>query len=83
MDEVQLLKLAVKQYGLNSHNLIIEKELQSNNWHGDLHFKINVDNKSYSSRFIGNKRYETDVFIKLSDTILNEQIRFCNYLQNS
>lgn len=83
MDKVQLLKLAVKQYGLNSHKLIIEKELQSNNWHGDLHFRINVDNKSYSARFIGNKRYETDVFIQLSDTVLNEQIRFCNYLQKS
>lgn len=83
MDDVQLLKLALKQYGLNSHNLIIEKELQSNNWHGDLHFKINIDNQSFSARFIGNKRYETDVFIKLSNTVLNEQIRFCNYLQKS
>lgn len=83
MDEVQLLKMAIKQYGLNPSSLIIEKELQSNNWHGDLHFKIYIDNKSFSARFIGNKRYETDVFIKLSDKVLNEQIRFCNYLLNS
>ncbi|WP_217558926.1 phosphotransferase enzyme family protein [Paenibacillus sp. GbtcB18] len=83
MDEVQLLKMAVKQYGLNPSSLIIEKELQSNNWHGDLHFKIHIDNKSFSARFIGNKRYETDVFIQLSDKVLNEQIRFCNYLLNS
>ncbi|WP_256123731.1 phosphotransferase enzyme family protein [Paenibacillus chitinolyticus] len=83
MDKVQLLKMSIKPYGLNPSRLIIEKELQPDSWHGDLHFKIHVDNKSYSARFIGIKRYETDVFIKLSDEILTEQLRFCNYLLNS
>ncbi|WP_127581817.1 phosphotransferase enzyme family protein [Paenibacillus koleovorans] len=83
MDEVQLLKTAIKQYGLNPSSLIVDKVIQSNNWHGDLHFKILVDNKYFSARFIGEKRYESDIFIKLSDEVLTEQIRFCNYLLNS
>ncbi|MFF2019708.1 phosphotransferase enzyme family protein [Paenibacillus sp. NPDC058177] len=80
---MQLLKLSIKQYGLNPSSLIIEKELQPNSLHGDVHFKIHVDNKAYSARFIADKRYETDVFIKLSDEVLTEQMRFCNYLLNS
>ncbi|MFD2611370.1 phosphotransferase enzyme family protein [Paenibacillus gansuensis] len=80
MDEFQLLKSALKPYHLNPSTLMIEKKLQSNSWHGDLHFKVCVDNKSYSARFIGNKRYETDVFISVSDAVLAEQIRFCNFL---
>lgn len=83
MDKVQLLQMAVKHYGLNPSSLVVEKELQLLSWHGDLHFKIYVDKKAYSARFIGNKRYETDVFIKLSNEVLTEQIRYCNYLLDS
>lgn len=83
MDKMKLLQTAIKPYGLNPGRLLIEKELQPDSWHGDLHFKIHVDNKSYSARFIGNKRYESDVFINLSDEVLTEQLRFCNFLLNS
>lgn len=83
MDKIQLLQKAIKQYGINPTSLMIENELQPNSWHGDLHFKIHVDKKSYSARFIGNNRYETDVFIKLSDEVLTEQMKFCKYLRNS
>lgn len=83
MDMLQFLQMSIKHYGLDPSSLIIETELQSNSWHGDLHFKIHANNKSYSARIIGNKRYETDVFIELSDEVLSEQIRFCNYLLHS
>ncbi|SEF71275.1 phosphotransferase enzyme family protein [Paenibacillus sp. UNC499MF] len=83
MDKTKLLQTAIKQYGLNPDRLIIEKELQPDSWHGDLHFKIHVDHKSYSARFIGNERYESGVFINLSDEVLTEQVRFCNFLLDS
>ncbi|GKS13517.1 hypothetical protein YDYSY3_45170 [Paenibacillus chitinolyticus] len=76
MDKMELLQVAIKQYGLNPGSLIMEKELQPNSWQGDLHFKIRVDNRFYSARFIGNKRYETDVFINLSDEVLTTK-RLC------
>ena len=53
MEKVQFLQNSMKQYGFNSSSLVIEKELHRNSWHGDLHFKIHVDNKPYSARFIG------------------------------
>ncbi|WP_374706948.1 hypothetical protein [Paenibacillus sp. J31TS4] len=83
MDEAHLLELAVKQYGFHPSRLRIERKLQANHWHGDLHFHIHIDDKSYSARIIGNKRYETDAFIKLSNEVLNEQIRFSQYLLHS
>ncbi|WP_232697499.1 hypothetical protein [Brevibacillus daliensis] len=52
MEKVQLLQNSIKQYGLNPNQLVFEKELHSTSWHGDLHFKIHVDNKSYSARLI-------------------------------
>jgi hypothetical protein len=75
--------MAVRQYGFNPDDLVFEKELQSNTWHGDLHFKIHLKEKSFSARFISYKRYENNVFVKLTDEVLTEQIKFCNYLRES
>lgn len=83
MDNIKLLQLAVKQYGYNPEDLVVEKELQSNTWHGDLHLKIHLKEKSFSARFISHKRYESNVFVKLTDEVLTEQIKYCNYLRES
>nr|WP_258567504.1 hypothetical protein [Paenibacillus sp. CGMCC 1.16610] len=83
MDNIKLLQMAVRQYGCNPEDLVFEKELQSNSWHGDLHFKILLKEKAFSARFISYKRYENDVFVKLTDEVLTEQIKFCNYLRES
>ncbi|MFD1888236.1 phosphotransferase enzyme family protein [Paenibacillus wenxiniae] len=80
IDKTLLLQRAIYLYGLNANSLTIEQELQSYNQHGDIHFQIRINHQSYSARLIGNKRYETDVFIGLSDEIVHEQIRFCSYL---
>lgn len=81
MDNFKLLQMAIKHYGFNPEDLVFEKELQSNTWHGDLHFKIQLKEKSFSARFISYKRYENNVFVKLTDEVLTEQIKFCNYLR--
>lgn len=83
MDSIKLLEAAVKQYGYNPESLVVEKQLQQNSWHGDLHFKIHLNEKSFSARFISHKRYESNVFVKLTDAVLSEQIKFCNYLRES
>ncbi|GAA3411489.1 hypothetical protein ACFFNY_20210 [Paenibacillus hodogayensis] len=76
----QLLHKAIGQYGLNPDRLSVEQEIQSDSWHGDLHFKVRVDDHAYSARLMREKRYETDVFVQLTDEVLTEQIRFGNYL---
>jgi Ser/Thr protein kinase RdoA (MazF antagonist) len=80
---LNLLKRAIKQYGLNSLTLSIKKVLQPTNWHGDLHYQIEVDGKYYSARFLRRKRYEQSAFVELTDEVLNEQIIFCRYLYDS
>jgi Ser/Thr protein kinase RdoA (MazF antagonist) len=80
---VELLKLALKQYGLNPDTLIIKQELHPNSWHGDLHYKIVVNLKAYSARFISRKRYEQSAFVDLTDEKLTEQIKFSQYLNHS
>jgi Ser/Thr protein kinase RdoA (MazF antagonist) len=80
---LDLLKRAIKQYGLNSLTLSIKKVLQPTNWHGDLHYQIEVDGKYYSARFLRRKRYEQTAFVELTDEVLNEQIIFCRYLYDS
>ncbi|MDQ0887947.1 Ser/Thr protein kinase RdoA (MazF antagonist) [Paenibacillus sp. V4I9] len=83
MDNIKLLQVAVKQYGYNPEDLVVEKELQLNTWHGDLHFKIHLKEKSFSARFTSHERYEISVFVKLTDEVLTEQIKYCNYLRES
>lgn len=83
VDYEDLLKSAIKPYGLNPQTIIVEKELQPNSSHGDLHFKIRVNEKSFSARFMSNKRYEHSVFAELTDEVLAEQIQFCHYLRHS
>ncbi len=83
MDQLRVLQNAIRAYGIHPDSLTIEQELQSYGKHGDMHFKIRVHHQLYSARFIVDKRYDTDVFITLSDEVLNEQIRFCNYLVDS
>jgi Ser/Thr protein kinase RdoA (MazF antagonist) len=80
---IDILKLAIEPFGLKSATLTIEQELQPNNWHGDLHYKINVNGKFYSARLLSNKRYEQSAFVEITDDVLKEQIRFCKFLNES
>ncbi|MEK1830290.1 hypothetical protein AAAC51_18030 [Priestia megaterium] len=52
---------AVEIYGMDPKSLVVHEELPKNS-HGDLHFKIQLENKCYSARFIGSERYDHDVF---------------------
>ncbi|WP_438433060.1 phosphotransferase enzyme family protein [Gorillibacterium sp. sgz500922] len=78
-----LLQTSIKQYGLNPGSLTIEKELNPTSGHGDLHYKIQVDNQFYSARWMSNKRYETEAFIQVTDEVLTEQMRFCKFVRHS
>lgn len=80
---LDLLKNAIKPFGLDPKTLRIIKELQPDNWHGDLHYKIEVEGKSYSARFLSRKRYEQSAFIDLTDEVLREQILFSKFLTES
>jgi Ser/Thr protein kinase RdoA (MazF antagonist) len=80
---IDILKLAIEPFGLNPATLTIEKELQPHNWHGDLHYKINVNEKTYSARLLSQKRYEQSAFVEITDDVLKEQIRFCKFLNES
>lgn len=70
---------AVEIYGMDPKSLVVHEELPKNS-HGDLHFKIQLENKCYSARFIGSERYDHDVFGELTDDVLLEQMKYCDFL---
>ncbi|MFS1516252.1 phosphotransferase enzyme family protein [Bacillus sp. SCS-151] len=76
----KLIHEALKHYTIAKQTVIVEKELHHNSWHSDLHYKIVVGRKRYSARFINKSRSPHHAFGLLNETIMIEQIRFCNYL---
>jgi Ser/Thr protein kinase RdoA (MazF antagonist) len=76
----QLVEKALKPYSIETESLFIEKELHIDSWHNDLHFKILVDGKRYSARFIKSNRSSNMVFGEISNEVLVEQTKFCKYL---
>ncbi|TFD94550.1 aminoglycoside phosphotransferase family protein [Jeotgalibacillus sp. R-1-5s-1] len=76
-----MISSAIRNYGLNTSTLKV-LEILPENAHGDLHFKIEVDGVCYSARFVGSDRYDHDVFGYLTDDVLVEQMRFCDYLND-
>ncbi|MCU5583975.1 phosphotransferase [Bacillus toyonensis] len=63
------------------HSLAVEEELHNNSWNTDLHYKIMVNRKSYSARFMNSKRTINPAFGALSNEQLIEQVRFTYYLR--
>ncbi|MGG0443941.1 phosphotransferase [Bacillus mycoides] len=63
------------------HSLAVEEELHKNSWNTDLHYKIMVNGKRYSARFINSKRTINPAFGALSNEQLIEQVRFTYYLR--
>jgi len=79
----QLIKKALEPYTLGNKSLIIEKELHIGSWNNDLHYKIVVDGKNFSARFIKLERSPNTVFGQISNNILFEQTKFCRFLINN
>ncbi|CAG7618147.1 phosphotransferase enzyme family protein [Paenibacillus allorhizosphaerae] len=80
--QMDMLQQALAAYNLIPHCLVIETTMQKH-FHGDDHFKIRIGEKAYSARFISGKRYEHDVFLPLTDTILAEQMQFIYFLNDN
>ncbi|KQL42047.1 hypothetical protein AN960_01995 [Bacillus sp. FJAT-25509] len=76
----KLLKNLLKQYPLSVKSIEIIKDLNTQNWHNDQHFKILVNNCPYSARFISTHRSNNEFFGELSDEIIEEQIKFTEFL---
>lgn len=76
----QLINTALQSFFPEYNDLIVEGELHIGSWNKDLHYKISVNNKYYSIRFIGNNRSFNNVFGEITDEILTEQIRYTDYL---
>ncbi|PJZ18193.1 hypothetical protein CEW46_29950, partial [Bacillus cereus] len=51
-----IIKDVLINYFKEIHSLAVEEELHKNSWHTDLHYKIIVNGKRYSARFINSKR---------------------------
>ncbi|MCQ6563754.1 phosphotransferase enzyme family protein [Paenibacillus mendelii] len=74
-----MLREAIQFYDLDPATLQIEDRLHGM-YHSDYHYKIRVEEKCYSARFIGKRRYEHDVFFELTDQVLAEQLDFIDHL---
>ncbi|XZF74189.1 phosphotransferase [Bacillus sp. AL-1R] len=73
----------MKRYkGWKNSVILIEivKNLNRKNWHNDKHFKILINNYAYSARFISLHRSNNEFFGELSDEIIEEQIKFTEFL---
>ena len=76
----QIIKDILINYFKEIHTLVVEEELHKNSWNTDLHYKIMVNGKRYSARFINSKRTINPAFGALSNEQLIEQVRFTYYL---
>ncbi|WP_459502605.1 phosphotransferase [Bacillus sp. C1] len=79
--EEQMVKKVVTNYFEEIHTLKIEKNLHEGSWHKDLHYKISVNGKRYSARFLGENRTGNPAFGHITNKQLEEQIRFSYYLR--
>ncbi|MEK4913349.1 phosphotransferase [Bacillus sp. FSL E2-8887] len=76
-----IIKDVLINYFKEIHSLAVEEELHKNSWNTDLHYKIMVNGKRYSARFINSKRTINPAFGALSNKQLIEQVRFTYYLR--
>lgn len=76
-----IIKDVLINYFKEIHSLAVEEELHKNSWNTDLHYKIMVNGKRYSARFINSKRTINPAFGALSNEQLIEQVCFTYYLR--
>ncbi|MGD7043915.1 phosphotransferase enzyme family protein [Jeotgalibacillus proteolyticus] len=81
-NEKKMICTALEAYGENPKALTRYEKL-AENFHGDHHFQIQLENTCYSARFIGSHRYDHDVFGELTDDVLTEQMKFCDFLNEN
>jgi len=81
-NELSMLLEAIKSYDVDPDTLRIEYKLPGM-CHSDHHFKIRLEDKCYSARFISSSRYEHDVFFELTDHVLEEQMGYIDFLKSS
>lgn len=77
----QIIKDILINYFKEIHSLLVEEELHKDSWNTDLHYKIMVNGKRYSARFMNSKRTINPAFGALSNEQLIEQVRFTYYLR--
>lgn len=80
-EKFRMIQEALGGFGLDSNTLVVRRKLPDN-WHGDLHYKIAVEGKSYSARFMAYQRAKEDAspFANLADEVLREQMRYVDHL---
>ncbi|EEL60120.1 phosphotransferase [Bacillus toyonensis] len=76
-----IIKGVLINYFKEIHSLLVEEELHKDSWHTDLHYKIVVNGKRYSARFMNSKRTINPAFGALSNEQLIEQVRYTYYLR--
>ncbi|OOR22662.1 phosphotransferase enzyme family protein [Bacillus cereus] len=76
-----IIKDVLINYFKEIHTLVVEEELHKDSWNTDLHYKIMVNGKRYSARFINSNRIINPAFGTLSNEQLKEQVRFTYYLR--
>ncbi|QWU45782.1 MULTISPECIES: phosphotransferase [Bacillus] len=76
-----IIKDLLMNYFKEIHSLAVEEELHKDSWNTDLHYKIMVNGKRYSARFINSKRTINPAFGALSNEQLKEQVRYTYYLR--
>ncbi|MFC8056935.1 phosphotransferase [Bacillus cereus] len=76
-----VIKDILINYFKEIHTLVVEEELHKNSWNTDLHYKIMVNGKRYSARFINSDRTINPAFGTLSNEQLKEQVRYTYYLR--
>ncbi|EJR64567.1 hypothetical protein IIO_01891 [Bacillus cereus VD115] len=76
-----IIRNVVMNYFKEIHSLAVEEELHKNSWNTDLHYKIMVNGKRYSARFMNSKQTINPAFGTLSNEQLKEQVRFTYYLR--
>ncbi|HDR8180859.1 TPA: phosphotransferase [Bacillus thuringiensis] len=76
-----VIKDILINYFKEIHTLVVEEELHNNSWNTDLHYKIMVNGKRYSARFMNSKRTINPAFGALSNEQLIEQVRYTYYLR--
>ena len=76
-----IIRNVVMNYFEEIHSLAVEEELHKDSWNTDLHYKIMVNGKRYSARFINSKRTINPAFGALSNEQLMEQVRFTYYVR--
>ncbi|WP_270607836.1 phosphotransferase [Bacillus mobilis] len=76
-----IIKDVLMNYFKEIHSLAVEEELHKDSWNTALHYKIMVNGKRYSARFMNSKRTINPAFGALSNEQLIEQVRFTYYLR--